>query len=284
MKRFKLVRLLLLLLFTMLIAAYLVWQNNAIQVTHYDFNHTDIPEAFDGYTIVQVSDLHNKDFGNQLTDKVREQNPDLIAVTGDVIDSNRTDIPVAIEALTELVEMAPVYFVSGNHEIASEQYPELQVEMEAIGVINLDNSSLLLEREGTEIGLIGLEDPLLVTREEIEMAGSQEQFLQDSLVGLTNQVGTDFNLLLSHRAEVMELYARTDVDLALTGHAHGGQIRVPGVNGLYAPTQGFFPEYTSGLYEEGDTQMIVSRGLGNSLFPFRVNNRPELIVVTLESE
>lgn len=284
MKRFKPVRLLLLLLFTMLIAAYLVWQNNAIQVTHYDFNHPDIPEAFDGYTIVQVSDLHNKDFGNQLTDKVREQNPDLIAVTGDVIDSNRTDIPVAIEALTELVEMAPVYFVSGNHEIASEKYPELQAEMEAIGVVNLDNSSLLLERDGTEIGLIGLEDPLMVTLEEIEMAGSQEQFLQDSLIGLTNQVDTDFNLLLSHRAEVMELYARTDVDLALTGHAHGGQVRVPGVNGLYAPTQGFFPTYTSGLYEEGDTQMIVSRGLGNSLFPFRINNRPELIVVTLESE
>lgn len=284
MKKFKRTRLLIILLLIMMTAAYLVWQNNAIQVTHYDFRHADIPEAFDGYTIVQVSDLHNKDFGNQLTDKVREQNPDMIAVTGDVIDSNRTDIPVAIEALTELVEMAPVYFVSGNHEVASEQYPELKAEMEAIGVMNIDDSALLLEREDAEIGLIGLEDPLLATLDEIEAAGSQDQFLQNSLIGLTDEIDSEFNLLLSHRAEVMELYAQTDVDLALTGHAHGGQIRVPGVNGIYAPTQGFFPEYTSGLYEEGDTQMIVSRGLGNSLFPFRVNNRPELIVVTLEAE
>lgn len=284
MKNFRPVRLLILLLFIMITAAYLVWQNNAIQVTHYDFPHTDVPDTFDGYTIVQVSDLHNKDFGNQLTDKVRDENPDVIVVTGDVIDSNRTNIPVAIEALSELIEMAPVYFVSGNHEVASDVYPELQEEMEAIGVVNLDNTSLTLEREGEEIGLVGLGDPLLVTLEEIEAAGTQEQFLENTLNRLTDDIDTDFNLLLSHRAEIMALYARTDIDLALTGHAHGGQIRVPGVNGLYAPTQGFFPEFTSGLYREGDTYMIVSRGLGNSLFPFRINNRPELIVVTLESE
>lgn len=284
MKENKKFRYLLLLILIMITAAYLVWQNNAIQVTQYDFNHSDVPDTFDGYTIVQVSDLHNKDFGNQLTDKVREQNPDLIVVTGDVIDSNRTNIPVAIEALTKLIEMAPVYFVSGNHEVASEQYPELQAEMDAIGVINADDSALTLGRNGSEIGLIGLADPLLVTLEEIETVGTQEQVLEGTLTELTEELDTDFTLLLSHRAEVMEMYARAEVDLALTGHAHGGQIRIPGVNGLYAPTQGFFPQYTSGLYEEGDTQMIVSRGLGNSLFPFRINNRPELIVVTLESE
>lgn len=284
MKKYRRSHLLLLLLFIVLTAAYLVWQNNSIQVTHLNVNHVNIPQTFDGYTVVQVSDLHNKDFGNKLTDMVREENPDMIAVTGDVIDRNRTNIPVAIEALNELVELAPVYFVSGNHEIASEQYPKLMAEMEAIGVINLDNRATTLEQENAEIGLLGMEDPLLATLEEIERAGSQEQYLKDSLNALTDQLDTEYNLLLSHRAELMTIYAETDVNLALTGHAHGGQIRIPFLNGLFAPTQGFFPEYTSGLYEMADTQMIVSRGLGNSLFPFRINNRPELIVVTLESK
>lgn len=284
MNKAKSFRFLLVLLFIVTTAAYLVWQNNAIQVTHFDYSHSSIPEAFDGYTIVQVSDLHNKEFNNQLIDKIEEEKPDLIAVTGDVIDRNRTDIPVAIEALKEMVELAPVYFVSGNHEVASQRYPELQREMEAIGIINLDNRFEIFSINDTEIGLIGLEDPLLVTQDEIEADGSLEQVIQNNLEELSRQVDTEFTLLLSHRAELMSVYAAAEINLSLTGHAHGGQIRLPFVNGLFAPTQGFLPEYTSGLYEKGDSHMIVSRGLGNSVFPLRINNRPELIVVRLKSD
>lgn len=284
MKKTKKFRFLFLLLFVVLTAAYLVWQNNALQVSHFNYTHPSIPEDFDGFTVVQVSDLHNKDFRGRLTDRINDENPDLIAVTGDVIDRNRTDIPVAIEALEEMMALAPVYFVSGNHEVASEQYPELSREMEAIGVINLDNQTEVLEIGESKIGLIGLEDPLLVTEEQIQAVGSMEQVLENSLIDLTEQTETDFNLLLSHRAELMTIYAEAEIDLALTGHAHGGQVRIPFVNGLFAPTQGFLPEYTSGLYRYNETDMIVSRGLGNSVFPLRINNRPELVVVTFEAE
>ncbi|PRY82454.1 metallophosphoesterase [Alkalibacterium olivapovliticus] len=264
-------------------AGYLVWQNNAIQVSYFDYSDSTLPSTFDGFKVVQVSDLHNKDFGNQLIDKVYDENPDIIVVTGDVIDRTRTDVPIAVNAMEEMVEIAPVYFVSGNHEVTSEEFDFLQLEMERIGVINLDNSHEVLEIDGSEIGLIGMEDPLLLLYEDIERVGSAELLLQSRLEQLLEESGTEFNLLLSHRAELMEVYADSAVNIVLTGHAHGGQIRIPFINGIYAPSQGFLPEYTSGMYEQGGTSMIVSRGLGNSVFPLRINNRPELVVLTLEA-
>lgn len=264
-------------------AGYLVWQNNAIQVSYFDYSDSTLPSTFDGFKVVQVSDLHNKDFGNQLIDKVYDENPDIIVVTGDVIDRTRTDVPIAVNAMEEMVEIAPVYFVSGNHEVTSEEFDFLQLEMERIGVINLDNSHEVLEIDGSEIGLIGMEDPLLLLYEDVERVGSAELLLQSRLVQLLEESGTEFNLLLSHRAELMEVYADSAVNIVLTGHAHGGQIRIPFINGIYAPSQGFLPEYTSGMYEQGGTSMIVSRGLGNSVFPLRINNRPELVVLTLEA-
>lgn len=284
MKRKNLIKFLLTLLIIILTASYLVWQNNAIQVSY--FNHSDsaIPEPFDGYKIVQVSDLHNKDFGDQLIDKVADEEPDLIVVTGDVIDRNRTDIPVAVEAMEDLMEIAQVYFITGNHEIASGVYSELQIEMSRIGVIDLDNATERLEIDGESIGLVGIEDPLLLLLDDVEEAGSPEILIQTRIEELLEEAGTDFNMLLSHRAELMEIYRETDVDLVFTGHAHGGQIRLPLVEGVFAPSQGFLPDYTSGMYNQNDTTMILSRGLGNSVFPLRINNRPELVVVTLQSE
>lgn len=267
-----------------IIPAYLYWQNNAIEVSYYNFSDSSIPENFDGYKIAQVSDLHNKDFGNQLTDKVAKENPDLIVVTGDVIDRNRTDIPIAVNALEELLEIAPVYFVSGNHEVASGVFEELKQEMERMGVINLDNAHDSIVINESEIGLIGIEDPLLFHLEDIKEVGSAERLIRKNINQLIDETGTEFTILLSHRAEQIHIYSETIVDLVLTGHAHGGQIRLPLVNGLFAPSQGFLPEYTRGVYQQNDTQMVVSRGLGNSIFPFRINNRPELVVITLESD
>lgn len=282
-KRKKIIRLMLLGLLLAVVAGYLVWQNNAIGISYFEYDDTSIPEAFDGYKIVQVSDLHNKDFGNQLIDKVTAEEPDIIVVTGDVIDRNRTNIPVAVEAMEEMVDIAPVYFVTGNHEIASGVYADLQVEMDRIGVIDLDNAFDILEIDGMEIGLIGIEDPLFLLLEDIEEIGSLELLIQSRIKELIEQTNTDFNMLLSHRAELIGVYSDAGADLTFTGHAHGGQIRLPLIEGIFAPSQGFFPEYTSGVYQQNDTTMIVSRGLGNSIFPLRINNRPELVVITLQS-
>ncbi|GAB2319718.1 metallophosphoesterase [Alkalibacterium sp. s-m-22] len=272
------------LLLIIMTAGYLYYQNNAIELSIYDFEHEDIPESFEGYKIAQVSDLHNKEFNGRLTAELEEQDPDIIVVTGDVIDRNRTNIPVAVQAMEEMLEIAPVYFVTGNHEMASGVYPELQREIDRIGVIDLDNSYERLEIEGQEIGLIGIEDPLFLFLDDIIEAGSEDLLIQERIEDLIEEAGTEFNLLLSHRAELMSVYAAADVDLALTGHAHGGQIRLPFINGLFAPSQGFLPEYTSGQYVEDGTQMIVSRGLGNSIFPLRINNRPELVIVNLRPQ
>lgn len=284
MKRKKLIQILFVILIIISTAAYLVWQNNAIQVSYFTYQDPTIPKSFEGYKVVQVSDLHNKEFGDQLTDKIAEEDPDIIVVTGDIIDRNRTNIPVAVEAMKKMVEFAPVYFVSGNHEVASGEYDNLKIEMERIGVFNLDDTTENIERDGSEIGLIGIEDPLLLLYDDVERVGSSELLIQNTIEELIDETGADFNLLLSHRAELMDIYADTPVNLILSGHAHGGQIRLPFVNGLFAPSQGFLPEYTSGAYIQNNTQMIVSRGLGNSIFPLRINNRPELIVLTLETE
>ena len=271
-------------LFIALGAAYIYYQNNAIALSHYDISDPDIPESFDDFHIVQVSDLHNKDFKGQLLEKIKNVEPDLIVVTGDVIDRNRTDIPVAIEALKEMRKLSPVYIVSGNHEIASGDYETLKEELEKIDVVNLDNEGLTIDRDGEQIGLIGLEDPLLLTLDEINEWGSGQAVMEDNLKTLLKEVDTDYTVLLSHRAELIDVYSAGEADLVFTGHAHGGQIRIPFIGGLFSPTQGLFPEYTNGVYEELETKMIVSRGLGNSIFPARINNRPDLVVVTLHSK
>jgi len=254
---------------------FLYWQNNDILTTRIDYENKKIPTAFNGFVIVQISDLHNMRFGkdqNVLLKQIRDTNPDLIAVTGDVIDNIRTDFAVAMEFLRGAVQIAPVYYVPGNHEARISNYDELVRLMRDAGVNILENKQIRLEREGTSIELTGIIDPFF-------------QAAEDSLESLDFSDPSVFRILLSHRPELIKLYASNKIDLVLTGHAHGGQIRIPYLMaGLIAPNQGFFPKYTSGLYIASETTEIVSRGLGNSTFPFRVFNRPEIVVVTLKNK
>lgn len=265
-------------------AYYFYWGNNAIETTHFDYVNEEIPDSFDGYTIMQVSDLHNKDFHGELIPKIEKADPDIIVVTGDLIDRNRTDLAVAEDFLEEAMAIAPVYFVSGNHEVASGKYPELQEIVDQTGVTNLDNDSLVLTQDNDQINLLGLADPLTLQLDEVIEEGSEAGVIKNTIEDISTDGPDHFDLLLSHRPELFDVYKDTGIDLVLTGHAHGGQIRLPFIGGLYAPTQGFLPEYTNGKYIEDQTTMILSRGLGNSIFPLRVFNRPELVVVTLESE
>lgn len=275
---------LIVLLSILAVGVYLYWGNTAVQTSHFTYSNEKIPESFDDYKVVQVSDLHNTSFDGDLISKIRNEEPDIIVVTGDIIDRNRTDLGVAQDFLEQVIALAPVYFVSGNHEVASGKYPELQEILDEVGVTNLDNDNEVLTKGDEEINLLGLADPLTIFYEEIDEEGSEELVIKRNLTEVSEDTSdTALNLLLSHRAELMEIYADSDVDLALTGHAHGGQIRLPIIGGLFSPSQGFFPKYTTGEYLENNTTMIVSRGLGNSIFPLRVLNRPELVVITLEA-
>ncbi len=259
---------------------YLLWANTVLTVSHVEL---DLLPGEGSFTIAQVSDLHNAEFGGgngELLTILEEAEPDLIAITGDLIDSRRTEPAPALAFLEGAVELAPVCYVTGNHEFrAYDAYQGLKSQMEELGVIVLENESMVLEE--VPLRVIGLDDPSFGVRSD--PSATPEQILQGALTVLAPQAGEEDlrTVLLAHRPEYVELYAQHGADLVLSGHAHGGQVRLPGVGGLYAPGQGFLPAYTSGLYQIGETSLVVSRGLGNSLFPLRVNNRPEVVLVEL---
>ena len=196
----------------------------------------------------------------------------MIAITGDVIDRMHPNLD-AVAAL------APVYYVPGNHEADYKQYPGLLRLLRGLGVKILDNKKEMLCRGGASIELIGVCDPLFSTRRRSFpiQAYYMEQNIKQALDGETG----DMRILLSHRPEHAEVYKKYNIDLALTGHAHGGQWRIPGVGGLFAPDQGVMPKLTSGMHRFGGTALVVSRGLGNSAFPIRIANRVEIVTVTL---
>ena len=274
----KWIRAVILLVVLLLGVWWVLWANTALEVTEYSINSPEIPEGFDGFRIVQVSDLHNTEFGEnneKLLQMLRAAEPDIIAITGDLVDSRRTDLKVAIDFLREAVKIAPCYYVTGNHESRIEEFAELEKQMIEIGVILLRNDSCLLEREGDRLQLMGVDDCSF----HPESNGNLQVLAMEAEI--YRMQSKNYTVLLSHRPELAVVYDRYDVDLVLCGHAHGGQFRLPLIGGLYAPDQGFFPKFTAGIYEMTDMTMVVSRGLGNSAFPLRFNNRPEIVVVNL---
>ena len=260
-----------------------VWGNTALELNTYTISSDILPEAFDGYRIAHISDLHNAEMGKdneKLLDMLRETEPDIIAITGDIIDSRNTNIDIALQFTKAAMEIAPCYYVTGNHEARISKYDELKAGMEAAGVVVLEDEKTKISLEGGEITLIGVNDPSYQTD---YLFGDAEAVMQSKLQEISD-AENEFTILLSHRPELFEAYADNKMDLVLSGHAHGGQFRLPFVGGLVAPNQGLFPKYDAGLYTEENTNMIVSRGIGNSILPFRFNNRPEVILIELESE
>ena len=283
----KLLRLGGLLAAVVLLAAlilWLAWGNRALTVTHLAVETPRIPAPFSGFRIAQVSDLHNAQFGpeNQdLLDLLRAEKPDLILLTGDLVDSRRTDLKVGISFAARAAVIAPTYYVPGNHEarLSGADYAALKRGLKAGGVTVLENRLETLERDGARITLAGVYDPGFYT----DYLMKNTALVTDTLLSNLALEEQDYTVLLSHRSELLDSYAAHPVDLVFTGHAHGGQVRLPGIGGLAAPGQGLFPKYDAGLYTQGSTQMVVSRGLGNSIIPLRVNNRPELVVAELKA-
>lgn len=273
---------LLITLFVLLIVfcVWVYWGNISIQTTVIGISSEKIPKSFHGFTIAQVSDLHNAEFGTQqsrLLHAIKDVSPDFIAVTGDLIDSSHTDVAKAMEFINGAAEIAPVYYITGNHEAWSEQYAELKQQLLEAGVVILDDGGTTIKYNGSSIQLFGLSDPdFTATGESYKSAAMIDTKLKAML-----HENDEYTILLSHRPEFFDAYAANKIDLVLSGHAHGGQVRLPFIGGLVAPNQGFFPKYTEGVHKKGLTNMVVSRGLGNSIIPVRINNRPELIVITL---
>ena len=203
---------------------------------------------------------------------------DIIVVTGDLIDSNNTNIDIAMELISGAIKIAPIYYVSGNHEAWSGSYDELKSNLENSGVVVLDNQKIEVMNDSDSIDIIGLADTSFIESDWLEYGGNAET---KNLLNTLTEGTTNFKILLSHRPELFDIYSNSNVNLIFSGHAHGGQFRLPFIGGLIAPDQGFFPKLTEGIHTSNDTSMIISRGLGNSIIPVRILNRPELIVVTL---
>lgn len=264
-----------------ILAAFFNWENNSITINEITFKNDSIPESFNGYKILQISDLHNKEFGNnqnKILGKIKEINPDIIVVTGDLIDANKTNVDVAMELINGAVKVAPVYYVSGNHEAWFGAYEELKCKLENSGVTVLDNEKVQIFKDNNSIDIIGVTDTSFAQTSWMAYAvdSGEEKTLLDRLAE-----GDNFKILLSHRPELFDVYSNTNVNLIFTGHAHGGQFRLPFIGGLVAPDQGFFPKLTEGIHTKNNRSMVISRGLGNSIIPLRLFNRPELVVVTL---
>lgn len=257
------------------------WGNTALELNRYTISSDRLPKAFDGYRIAHVSDLHNTEMGKdneKLLTMLREADPDIIAITGDIIDSRNTDIDIALQFTRTAMEIAPCYYVTGNHEARLSEFDKLKEGMIELGVAVLEDGRINLEQSGETISLLGVSDPSFQTD---YLFGDSETVMQSKLHEITNEEDT-YTILLSHRPELFEVYTESKVDLVLSGHAHGGQFRIPFVGGLVAPNQGLFPKYDAGIYTEENTNMIVSKGIGNSILPFRFNNRPEVILIELE--
>lgn len=260
---------------------FCIWQNNDIVITEITYNNPNIPKEFNGYKIIHVSDLHNKTFGEdqrKLMRKIEQTSPDIILVTGDIIDRRKYNLDAAMMFIDNAINIAPIYYVSGNHEAWSGEYDIIKHRLINSGVRILDDYKTKIAKDGADIELIGLSDPDFLTNNYIE--GTDSTRLENQLSRLSTDPG--FKILLSHRPELFDIYANENIDLIFSGHAHGGQFRIPGIGGLVAPDQGLFPKYTNGVYKQGQSSLIVSRGLGNSIIPVRVFNRPELIAVTLQ--
>lgn len=260
---------------------WIAWGNQALELNTYVITSEKLPAAFDGYRIAHISDLHNTEMGHdneKLLAMLREADPDMIAITGDFVDSRRTDIDISLRFVREAVKIAPCYYVAGNHEARIPEYPALKTGLQDAGVTVLGDMGVKIGRDGEYITVLGVDDPSFQTD---YLLGDADVVISEKLAQLKTE-NDGFTVLLSHRPELFHTYVAGDMDLVLSGHAHGGQFRIPLIGGLFAPNQGFFPEYDAGCYAEENTNMIVSRGVGNSLFPFRINNRPEVILIELD--
>lgn len=279
-KKQKYIKLTIALSIVIVIILFCNFQNKHLETTHYTYAAEQLGVDLDGYRIVQISDLHNAKFGKnnqKLVDRIRECAPDMIALTGDLVDSNHTDVDRAVQFVDEIVKICPVYYVTGNHEywLEKSEYDELMDGLIGAGVVILDDQVVEISRGDAKFRLVGLDDKSLADGTLGTLLNNTHNVVHE------DSDEREFTVVLAHEPQYLARYASSGVDLVLSGHAHGGQFRLPFVGGIVAPDQGFFPEYTAGEYYMDGTEMIVSRGLGNSVIPVRLFNYPEIVCVEL---
>ncbi len=273
-----------LFIFIVIFTSWVYWTNKTIEVSYHNIDSDKIPETFEGYKIAHISDFHNKEWNGKLVELIKKENVDLILISGDIINDYKPSLEVIDRFIGDIAKIADIYYVTGNHEARSDHYDDIVEILNKYEVNILSNESHKIYIEQEYIVINGIDDPCMNTKEVYCNDENQYQTrikITENNIKELNLNSEDYNILLSHRPEHYETYLKYDLDLTLCGHAHGGQIIIPIIGSLFAPNQGWFPKYTSGLYSDDDKHMIVSRGLGDSVIPIRFNNLFELVIIEL---
>lgn len=272
----KIRRLLALLALFALAAGFVCWQNFTLQVEPVELFFESLPPQFDGLRVAELSDLHGRSFGKnnvRLLRTLQKARPDMICICGDLFDE-KTDLTMLEPLLTGLTDIAPVYYVTGNHEWQVKNLREILQKMRAWGVTVLENEGRVLSRGGAEMVVAGVHDP----------CGPYDMKTPAALVRELRSVqGNDFILMLSHRNDELAMWSQLGVQLVLSGHCHGGVVRLPFVGGVFGTRRELFPEYDAGVYRQDGTTLFVSRGLGYTNVHFRLFNRPHVPIMILRS-
>jgi len=243
------------------------------ETTIFEPKFATLPTQFDGFCVVHIADLHNFDYKGALELEITKHSPDIIFITGDSVHHENC-YENTLQLIRTISNVAPVYFVTGNHEGRFKSYPDLRKQLQDAEAIVLENESVMLSRDDSQIALIGIHDPKFF---------ENKNDFKNELAELVNLHKDDFKILLSHRPEHFKLYNKMGYDLVFAGHAHGGQVRFPWIGALFAPGQGLFPKYVNGLCSDGKCNMVVSRGLGQTRKTLpRICNKPELQIVRLK--
>ena len=269
------------------------YECRTLTVTHYRIASPKVGSAFEGFRMAVLADLHENTFGernSKLVEAIGREKPDIIVATGDMLNSTNDDGAVFLQLAQDLKGEFPIYYIDGNHERiwqnlnGAEAFEDYVNRLQEAGVTYIKNQSITLWEGEQPVTLSGVSVPLMYYRDaktaELE---PEKVFDQDRIASLLGQADEGYHIFLAHTPQYFPYYAEWGADLVLCGHMHGGIVYIPFVGGLLSPEKTFFPEYYRGLYREKESNMIVSAGLGNNTVPFRLLNRPEICVITLEA-
>lgn len=259
--------------------------HNVIRKTSYEITSSKIPKDFNDYKILHLSDLHSKNFGNQLLNKIDAENPDIIVLTGDMVSACEVNYTVFLNFAKKISEKYKVYYIKGNHEgkLSKENYNVLKDALSLYGVEILDNEKAILKKGDSFINLYGMWcNQRYYSRADIDKEYVIKKETVTKILGEANK--NEYNILLTHTPTYYESYEAWGADLVLAGHIHAGLIRIPFLGGVFSPDRKLFPKYCYGKYDIKDSSMIISAGLSRGSTGFRFLNRPEIVTVILNNK
>ncbi|GAA0177510.1 metallophosphoesterase [Clostridium sediminicola] len=262
-----------------------------IEVTNYSIQIKKLPVSFEGFKILQLSDLHSRVFNKNnetLVELIDSMKPNIILMTGDMMNGKKDNGIVCVNLVKRLIHKYPIYYILGNHEQrvksnTSNIYFNYITELNKLGTKILDNSKVSILKGKDKINIYGLTIELSYYWGDNENENRKEFINNDYIeekLGVCEK--GEINVLLSHNPKYFEAYTEWGADLVFSGHVHGGIIRIPYLGGLLSPDRKFFPKYDWGIYKDKECNIVVSRGIGNSNINLRINNMPEIVMVTLK--